>query len=62
MAEVRHLALRKYLRLRDIHGHDKAIELMTQQENDEIFDLIVRCHTPDNTNMETGAVRIREDA
>lgn len=62
MAEVKHLALQKYLRLRDIHGHEKANEMMTQQESDSIFELIVRCHTPDNINIETGAVRIREDA
>lgn len=61
MAQVKHLALNKYLRLRDIHGHTKACELMTQQESDEIFNLIVRCHTPDNINIETGAVCIRED-
>jgi hypothetical protein len=62
MAEVKHLPLRKYLRLRDTHGHTKAVEMMTRQENEEIFNLIVRCHTPDNMCIETGVVRIREDA
>ncbi len=60
MAKIKHLALRKYLKLRDIHGHEKATEFMTQQESDEIFSLILRCSTPENYDEATGGFIIRE--
>lgn len=61
MSEVKHLALRKYLKLRDKYGHDHAVSVMTEQENEEIFNLILRCSVPENFNEETGGFIIREN-
>jgi hypothetical protein len=62
MAKIRHLPLQKYLRLRDIHGHTKACELMTQQEKNAVFNLIVSSTVPENYHKASGGFIIREDA
>lgn len=61
MAEIvdrRYLLVKKYLRLKKTHGHDYAVNNMTQQEKDTMFNYIVSCHTPDRMDIETGAVKI----
>jgi len=62
MAQVKHLALQKYLRLRDKQGHEKACELMTQQEKNDVFNLMVKCSTPENYHKASGGFIIREGA
>jgi len=62
MAEIKHLALRKFLMLKEKHGADYAMNQMTQKESDAIFDLILRNSVPENYHSETGGFIIREDA
>jgi len=61
MAEVKHLALSKYLKLRDTHGHTKACEMMTDVEHEEVFNLILRCSVPENYREEIDGFIIKEN-
>ena len=58
---VKHLALNKYLKLREKYGHDIAVKRMTQKECDEVFDLMMRNSVPENYHEATGGFIIRED-
>ena len=59
---VKHLALNKYLKLREKHGHDIAVKRMTQKENDEIFNLILRnSGVTENWSKANDGFIIRED-
>ena len=46
--DIGYVAVRKYRRLADEHGHDHAVATMGQREIDIGFEYIVACATPEN--------------
>ncbi len=59
--KVQNLSLRKYMRLREIHGHTQAVRMLTEKELEIIHDLLVCCAVPDNYHEESGGFVIREN-